>query len=180
MRLSDKRYEDIKKDIVDMYVQTDMKTFPVNVFELCEKLGYICKPYSSLGIEKCIKITNYFEDGFHQFEEGKVVIYYNDIKPEGRIRFTIMHEVGHMIRNHFEPSQLAETEAEWFAAYSLCPPPIVNMHNISDAYSLMIKFNITSDCAYNSMNRYIIWKKRRAKLTDYEKSLIKQFSIERK
>lgn len=180
MRLSNSRYEDIKKDIVKMYVDANINTFPIDVFYLCERLGYVCKSYSSLGGELAIIISSYEEDGFHLFEEGKVVIYYNDSKVEGRIRFTIMHEIGHVIRKHFVFSPLAENEADWFAAYSLCPPPIVDLYEVSDSSDLITMFNLTSDCAYNSMNRYITWKKRNAKLTDLEKFLINQFSIERK
>ena len=180
MRLSNNRYEDIKKDIIKMYVETGINTFPIDVYCLCDRLGYICKSYSSLGKKKSERLIVYEEDGFHRFEDGKVVIYYNDAKQEGRIRFTIMHEIGHIIRKHFEYSPLAENEADWFAAYALCPPPIVGLHEVLDFTELINMFNLTSDCAYNSMNRYISWKRRSAKLTDYEKTLINQFSIERK
>lgn len=177
MRLSDSRYEDIKQDIVKMYIDNGISTIPIDVYDLCSRLGYILKPYSSLGLDKAKKISTLSEDGFNRLEDGKDVIYYNDSKIEGRIRFTIMHEIGHIIRKHKQFSVLAETEANWFAAYSLCPPPIVDKLEITDYEDLISKFNITNDCAYNSMSRYIAWKKRNATLLDYEKDLIKQFGF---
>lgn len=177
MRLSDSRYEDIKQDIVKMYIATGISTIPINVYDLCGRLGYVLKPYSSLGEEKAKKVSEIIKDGFNRNEDGKDVIYYNDSKIEGRIRFTIMHEIGHIIRKHKQFSVLAETEANWFAAYSLCPPPIVDKLEITDYEDLMIKFNITNDCAYNSMSRYISWKKRNVSLESYEKELINQFGL---
>lgn len=177
MRLSDSRYEDIKQDIVKMYIDNGISTIPIDVYDLCSRLGYVLKPYSSLGLDEAKKISTLSEDGFNGLEDGKDVIYYNDSKIEGRIRFTIMHEIGHIIRKHKQFSVLAETEANWFAAYSLCPPPIVDKLEITDYEDLISKFNITNDCAYNSMSRYIAWKKRNATLLDYEKDLIKQFGF---
>lgn len=177
MKLSNSRYEDIKQDIVKMYVNSGLSTMPVDVYDLCSRLGYILRPYSSLGLDNAKKMSNIIEDGFNNFEDDKDVIYYNDSKTEGRIRFTIMHEIGHIIRKHKQFSELAEVEANWFAAYSLCPPPIVDKLGITVYEDLISKFNITNECAYNSMNRYISWKKRNVPLLDYEKALINQFEL---
>lgn len=177
MRLSDSRYEDIKQGIVEMYIDNGISTIPINVYDLCEHLGYILKPYSSLGVDKANRLIEINEDGFNRLEDGKVVIYYNDTKLEGRVRFTIMHEIAHVIRKHKQYSELAEAEANWFAAYALCPPPIVDKLKITDYEDLISKFNITNSCAYNSMNRYISWKKRNVLLLEYEKKLIKQFGF---
>lgn len=177
MRLSDNRYEDIKQDIVKMYVDNDISTIPIDVYNLSEHLEYILKPYSSLGVDKANKLIEINEDGFNRVEDGKVVIYYNDAKLEGRVRFTIMHEIAHVIRKHKQYSELAEAEANWFAAYALCPPPIVDKLKITDYEDLISKFNITNSCAYNSMNRYISWKKRNVSLLEYEKKLLKQFGF---
>ena len=43
-----------------------------------------------------------------------------------RIRFTIMHEIGHIVLDHTEHSDLAESEANFFAKYALAPPPLVH------------------------------------------------------
>ena len=42
-------------------------------------------------------------------------IYYNDKKDAGRIRFTILHEIGHFVLGHLQQSDLAESEANFFA-----------------------------------------------------------------
>ena len=177
MRLSDNRYEDIKRDIVKMYIDNDISTIPIDVYILCNRLGFILKPYSLLGIDKANKLAQINEDGFSRVEGSDVVIYYNDSKPEGRVRFTIMHEIAHVIRKHKQYSELAEAEANWYAAYALCPPPKVDKLNITDYEELISKFNITNSCAYNSMNRYFSWKKRNVPLLEYENDLIRQFGF---
>lgn len=39
---------------------------------------------------------------------GEWYIYYNDKKDYGRINNTIMHEIGHIVLDHSEDSELAE------------------------------------------------------------------------
>ena len=56
-------------------------------------------------------------------------------------------------------------------------PPIIDKLQITDYEELISKFNITNSRAYNSMNRYISWKKRNVPLLEYEKNLVKQFGF---
>lgn len=49
------------------------------------------------------------EDGFSVEKNiGEWYIYYNDKKDYGRINNTIMHEIGHIVLDHSEDSELAE------------------------------------------------------------------------
>ena len=50
-------------------------------------------------------------------ENGQSVFYifYDDSMYDRRIRFTIMHEIGHIVLDHTEHSDLAESEANFFA-----------------------------------------------------------------
>ena len=60
--------------------------------------------------------------------EGKKVylICYNDAGMPARIRFTLAHELGHLLMNHHDRSdEAAEREADCFAQHLLLPRPAV-------------------------------------------------------
>ena len=73
-----------------------------------------------------------------------------------RIRFTIIHEIGHIFLGHTKHSDLAESEADFFARYSLAPPPIIHEYKPEDYYEPANIFQIILECAaflrgYNAM-----------------------------
>ena len=96
--------------------------------------------------------------------------------PERRIRFTIMHEIGHIILNHTEHSDLAESEANYFAKYALAPPPLVHELHIEDYLELSERFDISHQCAFYAMNNYNKWLRYGSpEYRDYEVTLINLF-----
>ena len=121
------------------------------------------------------------KDGCHALWEIKkdvfiTVIYYNDEMPDRRIRFTIMHELGHIVLDHTEHSELAESEANYFAKYALAPPPLVHNLEIGDYLELADKFDLSYECAYYSMQKYFKWRRYGSpELLDYEVDLISSF-----
>lgn len=46
--LSDERYEEIKRIVVDLFVKYDVSCAPVNNFELTIKMGIKVIPYSAI------------------------------------------------------------------------------------------------------------------------------------
>ena len=74
-----------------------------------------------------------------------------------RIRFTIMHEIGHIVLDHTEHSDLAESEANFFAKYALAPPPLVHKYKPEDYCELAEIFQLSQECAMNAMKFYHRW-----------------------
>ena len=106
MRLTGNRYAEIEDEVIKMYSGITIKSFPIDCFEICEQLGIVYIPYSSLSFKKKEALGIGSQDGLHalwEMSKGNFVfiIYYNDNLPPRRIRFTIMHELGHflIIRN---------------------------------------------------------------------------------
>ena len=69
---------------------------------------------------------------------GRYLIAYDDtVRSQDRIRFSILHEFGHILMRHFEnwnldalsadQRRLLEDEANTFARNLLCPPPILDL-----------------------------------------------------
>ena len=46
-RLSDSRYEEINKIVVDMFIRYDISSTPISAFEIAIKMGIEIVPYSS-------------------------------------------------------------------------------------------------------------------------------------
>lgn len=103
------------------------------------------------------------EDGVSVYKGGYYYIFYND-SPEslGRIRFTILHELGHIYLNHFtefdqtaltrnqltsSEYQVLENEVNCFARNALAPIPVVLNLPEKNSASLIKMFNISSQAA---------------------------------
>ena len=102
MYLSDSQYENIKENVVDMYEECGLTTYPIDCMEIARRLNYRLVPYSKLKGKKLVTAMNISMDGFHMLVEDKVsgmfmwVIFYNDENSHERQRWTILHEIGHI------------------------------------------------------------------------------------
>ena len=77
------------------------------------KMGVKVIPYSSSFQVTVGFIIKKSEDGFSvERTNGQWYIYYNDEKDYGRVNHTIMHEIGHIVLDHTEDSELAEKEGQ--------------------------------------------------------------------
>lgn len=163
MRLLSRRYDEIKTTVATLYERHQIKQYPIDAFSLCKKMGIILVPYTSLTLEKRTRAYSASADGF--FAEYEVngtnsqMIFYNDEMIPERIRFTILHEIGHIVLKHMEYSNVAEAEANFFAKYAIAPPPIVNLFNPEDPFDIMENFGLSFECAWYAMKYYLKWHK---------------------
>lgn len=163
MVLSSKRYDKIKDEIVDLYEDHGVCALPIDCIGLAQRMKVRLMAYSQLTKKKLTAAYAMSSDGFLLPLECKLtgqmeyVIYYNDDNCHERQRFTIMHEIGHIVLDHCEESDLAEAEANFFAKYSLAPPPLVNEIEVEDYYDMAIKFDLSLQCAMYCMKYYQKW-----------------------
>ena len=145
MRLQNDRYEFIKAKVVNMFKKYNINSIPVDCFEICKKMFIEVKPYSKLGaigLEKAMSVSS---DGFCMMHPMRICsikvdswyIFYNDSMLKERIRFTIMHEIGHIVLDHSEHSELAEAEANFFAKYALAPPHLFIKYRLMTMLTLL-------------------------------------------
>lgn len=186
MRLTSDRYEVIKKIVVKMFVENDIRQIPIDCFEICQKMCIKLRKYTQLKSDALLKAEEISEDGLCMLiEEGpepfvslQWYIFYDDTKSRERIRFTIMHEIGHIVLEHTEHSQLSESEANFFAKYSLAPPPLVHRIKPEDYMDISNAFNLSQECAYYAMSFYSKWLQYgSSKYLNYEVELLSLFDI---
>lgn len=159
MRLSDARYEDIKRIIVQMYEATNVCSTPISGFEIATRMGISVIPYSAFVPSKKSLALTFSGDGFSAFDQGTWRIAYNDdrARPYGRVNFTILHELGHIVLKHTEDSDLADTEADFFAKFAQCPPVLIQKLGISDVGGIMEHFEISYGAACYALDYYHKW-----------------------
>ncbi len=149
------RYEEIKREVIFMFEETETDTYPIDCFEIARRLYYRLYPYSMLDNDKRVKALETSEAGYSRVELDPrtqmfhYCIYYNDQERSiGNIRWTIFHELGHIFLGHHDNptgiEQLEEAEANFFAKYAMCPPPLLNATKCQSPIDVCIKFN-TSD-----------------------------------
>lgn len=182
-RLPDSRYEEIKDCIITCFERSNISTFPVKPSIIVESNGIKLKTYSQHSeqlFQQALEISN---DGFSIFQNNSWFIFYNPtITPQERIRFTLMHEIGHIVLNHTEHSELAEAEADFFARYSLAPTVLIQSLPEINEYAIHEKFGISVTAAKYALENYYKWQSHfnwiGQKYTETEMRFARLFNIE--
>ena len=94
------RYDEIAKTVIDIYIDYNIKSFPIEPKDVCRKLGVAMIAYSEYNNEQRNLLKKKSKDGF--FVKGSSdmppTIFYNDMQQsKGRVRFTIFHELKHYV-----------------------------------------------------------------------------------
>lgn len=175
--LSHTRYEEIKQIVVDVFAKYNVFCVPVNSFELAIKMGIKVIPYSAISESKRWLLLKKSEDGFTvERSIDEWYIYYNDKKDYGRINNTIMHEIGHIVLDHSEESELAEKEVKFFAKYALVPPILVHKLKLDNPYDIARIFDVSFEAARYALEYYRKWLSCSNKdYTSYELRLLRLF-----
>ena len=128
MRLSDQRYEQIKMAIADFLEDYDVKKIPVDVFDLAKKMQIKIVLASEILHKYPKKINEYVLFKYpHSYlyydpDAQKFIIYIDDVgTKKKRQRFSLAHELMHIILGHTEQNEENESEANFGATYLLAP-----------------------------------------------------------
>lgn len=104
-------------------------------FFYCRSMGWNLIPYTTDGFQddRFFELYDISEDGFSIYENNEYYIFYNPLRYEPRINFTISHEIGHIeLFHHFLLPQkvlmssrykhtIWEKQADTFAGNILMP-----------------------------------------------------------
>lgn len=139
------RYEKSTTAAYQFLMDMKVSNFPIDLFHIAELYDVSVVPYSELLSDPSVPpeeterlrrmLTYSCQDGFTRCIDHEYVIFYNDAVIEKRIRFTLAHELGHIVLEHFEdfleetsliPTERAlyqtlEFEANSFARNLLAP-----------------------------------------------------------
>ena len=188
-KFSDARYEEIKKEVLFMFEETETDTYPIDCFEIARRLHYVLRPYSALGWDAYLEALDESDEGYSKVETDPVtgmnyyVIYYNDMGHGMRnIRWTIFHEIGHIYLGHHDNppgnEQLEEDEANFFAKYAMCPPPLLHATKCSCPQDVYDKFDASGEFSGYAYEYFQNWLYRGPReYLPYEIELLKLFHL---
>ncbi|WP_226677282.1 ImmA/IrrE family metallo-endopeptidase [Mesobacillus jeotgali] len=162
------RYDIVMTRANGLFAKEKITGFPIEPFEIIKNNKWGLVTYSELAEEYGvtvdeIKAAFQSEDGYTIYDGTNHTIAYNDtVSVHGRIRFTLMHEIGHIYMNHLidfdetilRRSNLTETkykvlenEANSFARNTLAPVMVVKDLKINSVGDLVTHFDISTSAA---------------------------------
>ncbi len=147
------RYAQIDEEVIKLYETTDVRSMPLPVFDIAKKLNIKCIQYHQLDSKILSILESVSEDAFTIVltTSEKAYILYNQNVIIERIKFSIMHEIGHLRLKHKEHSLLAEIEANYFAVRSLCPVEILEHLKINSKEEITKMFGVSEEFAKNRL-----------------------------
>lgn len=128
MKLSNERYEQIKRYIADFFEDYGIKEIPIDVFSVARKMNIKIVFASEMLKKHPEKINPYFlyqyppAFMYYDTKTQKFIVYIDDIGTTlERQRYSLSHELMHVILGHFEQNPQNEAEANFGATYMLAP-----------------------------------------------------------
>ncbi len=176
-----RRYTKIRDAVWRLILDMGIKELPVKISKILSALGIALYTYqdnyamiAKLGLETLTKTS----DGFTVIWNHRYIIFYDNTKPPARIRFTLAHELGHIIlengfsrtasgvlfttRNN-EPNQKddpRETAANMFAARLLAPSCVLHELKLFTAEEIMQYCAISKIAAEFKLERLLLLEER--------------------
>ena len=172
------RYDEIREEVANLIEDYGIEVYPFSIWRLLRKMGIRVVPYSLLEGSLRDEVERVWPDAFtfrpDDFDPSRTIVFYNDPKSRGRIRFTLAHELGHLVLGHpnSDDPQL-EAEAIFFANYFLAPAPLVIRDSKKDVQTIMSDFVVSFGCARSVLDRTMnrIWYGPRVPL-EYESRIL--------
>lgn len=164
------RYNYVNKKASEFLAKYEINSFPIDPMLIIKQERWGIEKYSELMVAfncsigqvcKCLRSL----DGYTVYDDVNFTIAYNDVgKSDGRIRFTLMHEIGHIYLNHLidfektclyrgggglskEEDKVLENEANAFARNVLVPISIIQKLKNKSLYNIAYRFGITYKAA---------------------------------
>lgn len=166
-------HEKILWKVLETFQKCNVKSFPINCFDLLEQHGYECMEYSELEEEKQTACHQVSDDAFRLNH----IVYYNDSNKVCRSRFSLMHELGHIVLVHRAPyTNSHEQEANFFASNILAPRMAINYSGCKNATDVARIFRMTYEAASYAFDDFRRWRRIAVyRMSAYDKAVYKHF-----
>ena len=155
---SSERYEEIRAAVADLIEDWGITVYPFSIWSLLKKMGIRTVRYSSLPEWLAKQVKAHWPDALTiyppDFNPAKTITFYNDDQDREHIRFTLAHELAHLVLMHpGTEEEVYEHEADIFANYFLAPAPLVLRDSELDVEAISYDFQVSYGCAYSVMDR---------------------------
>lgn len=177
-------------------LQQGIRSLPVNPSRLIKQNGWILYSYSEFAatIRQPVStvIDRFSPEAFVFWSsyENTFVICYNADYPNPVIRWSLMHEIAHIVLGHIssdvpnltrvrsEQRSMFEQEAQGFARRVLCPSIVLHDCNATEPYEIMKLCGISHEAAvYRSQYIKELELRNRWRIYPLERAVEEQFRI---
>ena len=151
-------YNKIVTATIEVFRKCDIHSFPIDCGDLLKHYGYRLFSYKELrdrSPELYSLSLGYSEDAFRA--GASKIVAYNPDRPHGRIRFSLMHELGHHVLGHTGVSDQNEKEANAFASHILAPRMAIHYSRCKNANDVARLFDMSFEAADNAFIDYRRW-----------------------
>lgn len=154
-RLPSNTYDRIDREVYSIHFDHNIRTFPVNEKWLAGEMRFKLVPYSTLPEAKKKCMLNIVQTGIHYCDKNKgypeYTIVYNDATEPGRAKFTVFHEIGHIVLKHgSDPTEEQEAEADYFAKQLAAPRCLLRLRRQLSPTVIQVKYGLSWEAAVYS------------------------------
>ena len=145
--------------IYNVYKEREITDFHFDCMKILNHYGYKVYTYSELKMisQELYDMCKICSNDAFLFKDKKLIAY-NDEMPYYRIRFSLMHELGHILLNHKASSVKNEDEADYFASCILAPRIMIHHLKQTNKYSKVTADDIHEyfDISISASNRALM------------------------
>lgn len=150
-------YYNVRNNAWDFLIKNNITKYPLDLREIALKNNWNIwsfKKYCEVRKMNYNDLIKKYPDGFTEIIDDKIFICYNQQNNKQRNRFTICHEIGHIVLKHLYKGQKLEKEANMFAARILMPMLLIKELDITTPEELVKICDVSIDAAKYRLNRF--------------------------
>lgn len=135
---------------LSVFKHCSINNFPLDCWYVINQYGYKVKKYSELKPKKlkaCLELS----------DDANIIgdtVYYNEAKGTNRIRFSLMHELGHTILGSND-----ESECDKFSSNLLAPRMAIHYSKCKNANDVAKIFTLSDQAANLAFDDYRRWRR---------------------
>lgn len=152
-------YRKIEREVIQLYIRNEICSVPIDPYKIAQNEKCELVPLSKIrnDLKSSLKRDEFDGLSFFYLPMRRYVIFFDDSQCIQRQKFTIMHELGHILLGHREESNLAKECANYFAAYALAPTPLIWHFNCGTQKDVQRVFDVTEKPAKLRFSSYQKW-----------------------
>ena len=165
-------------EILEVYKKCDIRTFPIDCEKIIECHNYRIRSYAEVlsQLPEACQLAKAFSDDSFADKENRLILYNNKVS-KYRVRFSQMHELGHIVLGHIGKCQEYEDEADIFASNILAPRVAIKYYDCKTADDIHDIFCMSYAASNRAIMDYNKWKLEDISDEDYELNLWIHFPV---